>query len=438
MDRKLRVLLLVTEPWRHDDGGGNTLNNFFEGMDAEFAQVYSSEKMPINTVCERYFQITDVEAVKSFLTKKPVGRVLSKEDIHSLENGSNAENVKRKKTPFALVKRLRWETFLFLKEFAWLHCNWKTERLKNFILDFNPDVIYAPCYASPYSLALTRWVKDLTGKKVVTWSADDTYSLRQFRFSPIYWMKRFWTRKHLRKTYPYYDAFYSISEDEAEEMRDVVGQEIKILRKTVPDDLDYKERMPHTPIRMIYAGGIYLNRWKVLAKIGQALKNINKNGVKCVLDIYTQNELSKKQKKLLNDGENIFVHKAVTTEELQKMYTESDIALHVESFSRKNRLETRLSFSTKIIDCLASGCAVMAIAWEEQTGLKYLKKNDAAICITNQNKIEEKLNAIFEQPSIVSEYALKAYNLSIKNHKKGIVQNELYETLLANAKKDKL
>jgi UDP-N-acetylglucosamine:LPS N-acetylglucosamine transferase len=80
----------------------------------------------------------------------------------------------------------------------------------------------------------------------------------------------------------------------------------------------------------------------------------------------------------------------------------------------------------------------MAIAWEEQTGLKYLKKNDAAICITNQNKIEEKLKAIFEQPNIVSEYALKAYNLSIKNHKKELVQNELYETLLAKAKKDEL
>lgn len=436
MDRKLRVLLLVAEPWRHDDGGGNTLNNFFEGMDAEFAQVYSSEKMPINNICKKYFQITDTEAVKSLFKRNPVGRVLTEEDINS--TGDNAGKVRKKKSIVSIIKRLRWEIFLYFKELAWLHCNWKTEKLKNFILDFNPDVIYAPCYASPYSLALTRWVKDLTGKKVVTWSADDTYSLRQFRFSPIYWMKRFWTRKHLRKTYPYYDAFYSISEDEAEEMRDVVGQEIKILRKTVPDDLDYKERVPHTPIRMIYAGGIYLNRWKVLAHIGQALKNINKDGVKCVLDIYTQNELSKKQKKHLNDGENIFVHKAVTTEELQKLYAESDIALHVESFSRRNRLETRLSFSTKIIDCLASGCAVMAIAWEEQTGLKYLKKNDAAICITNQNKIEEKLKAIFEQPSIVSEYALKAYNLSIKNHKKEIVQNELYETLLAKAKKDEL
>ena len=304
--------------------------------------------------------------------------------------------------------------------------------MKEFILDFNPDVIYAPCYASPYSLALTRWVKELTGKKVITWSADDTYSLRQFRISPIYWLKRFWTRKHLRKTYPYYDAFFSISEDEAEQMRNVVGQEIKILRKTVPDNLTYIERPINKPIKMIYAGGIYLNRWKVLREIGKALKDINKEKVRCVLDVYTQNELSKRQFKALHDGRNIFVHKAVSSLELQKLYSQSDVALHVESFSLRNRLETRLSFSTKIIDCLASGCAVMAIAWEEQTGLKYLMNNDSAICITDKKKITSTIRNLVENEEIIPLYAKKAYDLAMENHKKEVVQSELYNSLFEN------
>ena len=431
MDKKLRVLLLVAEPWRHDDGGGNTLNNFFDGMNAEFAQIYSSEKMPINNVCQKYFQITDKEAVKSFINHKPVGRVLTIDEINQPVQNQE-QRTKNKKTIFNLIKRLRWESFLLLKELAWLHCNWKTEKLKEFILDFNPDVIYAPCYASPYSLALTRWVKELTGKKVITWSADDTYSLRQFRISPIYWLKRFWTRKHLRKTYPYYDAFFSISEDEAEQMRNVVGQEIKILRKTVPDNLTYIERPINKPIKMIYAGGIYLNRWKVLREIGKALKDINKEKVRCVLDVYTQNELSKRQFKALHDGRNIFVHKAVSSLELQKLYSQSDVALHVESFSLRNRLETRLSFSTKIIDCLASGCAVMAIAWEEQTGLKYLMNNDSAICITDKKKITSTIRNLVENEEIIPLYAKKAYDLAMENHKKEVVQSELYNSLFEN------
>lgn len=422
MADKLKVLLLVAEPWRHDDGGGNTLNNFFDGMDAEFAQVYSSEKMPINNVCNKYFQITDKECIKGFLTRKPVGRVLPEQDF-AKENEKTNPNKKKGFTSF--IKRLRPEILLYLKDVAWLRCNWKTEALKKFILDFNPDVIYAPCYASPYSLALTRWVKELTQKKVVTWSADDTYSLRQFRFSPIFWLRRFWIRKHLRKTYPFYDAFYSISEDEAEQMKEVVGQEIKILRKTVPDDLNESKKFVHEPVRFIYAGGIYINRWKVLARIGKVIRNINKDGVRCTLDIYTQNQLSKKQYRALNDGANIRTHKAVSTVELEKLYKESDIALHVESFSLRNRLETRLSFSTKIIDCLSSGCAVMAIAWEEQTGLKYLKNNDAAICITDKKKIKNAIKEIVDSPEVIPNYARKAYSLSINNHKKSKVQGEL-------------
>ena len=32
MDRMLKVLLLVMEPWRKEDSGGNTMDNFFNGM----------------------------------------------------------------------------------------------------------------------------------------------------------------------------------------------------------------------------------------------------------------------------------------------------------------------------------------------------------------------------------------------------------------------
>ena len=323
---------------------------------------------------------------------------------------------------------------MLAKDIVWYKSNWKTDALKHFILEFQPDVIYAPCYASPFQLELTRWTKELTGKKVLTWSADDSYSLRQFNLSPFYWIKRFWVRSCLRKTYPYYDAFYSISEDEAEQMENVVGQKIGILRKCVPDGLRYEKREVNKPIHLIYAGGIYIERWKVLAKIGKALNNINRDGVKCVLDIYTQNSLTEKQQKALNDGKNIFCHTAVCQEKLFQLYAQSDIAIHVESQALQNKLCTRLSFSTKIIDCLASGCAVMAIAWKEQTGLKYLQKNNAAICITDEDQIENTLRSLIENKSIIQDYAERAYKLAINNHDRKRIQGDLYERLVQLSK----
>lgn len=427
MQNKLRVLLLVAEPWRTDDGGGNTINNFFEGMNAEFAQIYCSAKLPHNTVCDRYYQITDGMVIKAFWkSKNVIGNRFSGVDFQELETHADTDSKVNK--IINTLKKIHWNCFITAKNYIWRYSKWNTEELDKFVIDFNPDVIYAPCYASPFQLALTRYIKTLTGKKIVTWSADDIFSLKQFSISPFFWINRLWNRQCLKKTYPYYDSFYSISEDEIEEMETVVGQKMKILRKGIKLEQysDLKQDI-HSPIRMIYAGGIYIQRWKTLKEIGKVLSIINQNDVKIRLDIYTQNEPTKRQIKALNDGKSIFLHAAVGEKELTQLYRESDIALHCESFALKNRLLTRLSFSTKIIDCLASGCAVMAVAWKGQTGLKYLKKQDAAICVTNLNDLSKVVKEIVEKPEMLIEYSQKARSCGINNHDIRKIQGELYQ-----------
>ena len=431
MQNKLRVLLLVAEPWRTDDGGGNTINNFFEGMDAEFAQIYCSARLPQNRVCHHYYQMTDGMVIKAFLKgKSVVGNILNDVEYQEKETRIDANDIKVNKT-IDFFKKIHWNCFITAKNYIWRYSKWKTSELDRFIIDFKPDVIYAPCYASPFQLALTRYVKTLTGKKIVTWSADDTYSLKQFSLSPFFWINRIWNRKCLRKTYPHYDAFYSISEDEIKEMEPVVGKTMKILRKGIQlEKYSSLKKEIHSPIRMIYAGGIYLQRWKTLREIGKVLAKINRNDTKICLDIYTQNKPSKLQVRALNDGKNIFLHSAVGASELKKIYEESDIALHCESFALRNRLLTRLSFSTKIIDCLASGCAVMAVAWKEQTGLKYLKNQDAAICVTDTNDLERVFKKIVETPEFIIEYSEKARRCGIDNHDINKIQSELYQDFL--------
>ena len=162
-----------------------------------------------------------------------------------------------------------------------------------------------------------------------------------------------------------------------------------------------------------------------MAAVAQAIEEINKDGLKMTLDIYTGNELSKKQKALLNDGENSIVHSAISQNELLKKYYESDIALHVEGLDIKNRLITRTSFSTKIVDCLTSGCATMAICWGKQAGYTYLKKENAAICIDNTADIKLKLLQIVKDPNILTEYRNRAFKCLERNHQKKHVLNQI-------------
>jgi len=433
------VLLLVAEPWRNDDSGGNTLNNFVDGMvNVEFAQVYCDNRMPQNNVCKTYYQITQKEVIRNFFLHKEVGQNLIVNPATILQKIESPRDSKTdaisKARVLSLIKRIRPQSLLFLRMFIWRFSNWKTQELKNFIIDFNPNVIYAPCYAFPFQLALTRYVKKITGCRVVTWSADDNFSLRQLNFNPFFWINRLWNRYCLRKTYPYYDEFYSISEEEAEELEPVVGKKIGILRKGVHVPDTYTPREIHKPIRFIYAGGLYLNRYKSLIKIANALRKLNMAETKAELHIYSGSQLDKKSMALLNDGCSSYMHGLISPDELTKIYQESDVAIHCESFDLKYRLMTRLSFSTKIIDCFQSGCAILAIAWEEHTGIKCLQREDAAICVTNVKNIEKTVADLVEHPEKIKGYALKAYECEKRNHRIEDVQKKLYEAFVRNSK----
>lgn len=427
----LKVLLLVPEAWRGDNSGGNTMDNFFNGMSGvEFAHICCSNLLPVNDVCNKYFYIPERDVIRNFLLHKRVGYEL----VSYKKNTRVSDNKTNSKTLFNKIKdkikAIRPNILLIAKRFIWRYSNWKTPALEAFVKDFNPDVIYAPCYPAPFQLALTRYIKKMTGKKVVTWSSDDNYCLRQFSLSPFYWLNRFWARHCLRKTYPYYDEFFSISEDEIEEMSPVVGRQMKILRKGVHVPETFDPRPVHKPIKFIYAGGLYLNRHKSLIAIADALRKLNQDEVKAELHIYTGTKMEGRNSSLLNDGRSSFVHGLVTPETLKGLYQESDVAIHCESFDLKYRLMTRLSFSTKVIDCFQSGCAILCIAWEEHTALKFLKKEDAAFCVTSVKDIEPTVRRIVENPDLIPEYARKAYECEYKNHRIEDVQKTLYDSLV--------
>ena len=67
----MRVLLITDEIWNDRVFGNNVLQNWFEGMpDVEIAQICATPGRPFNTVCTRYFQLTDSMMLRSFFGPK--------------------------------------------------------------------------------------------------------------------------------------------------------------------------------------------------------------------------------------------------------------------------------------------------------------------------------------------------------------------------------
>jgi hypothetical protein len=422
----MKVLIISHELWSENNNGGNVLSNLFSDFDAEFAQVYCSPGIPNNKICKRYFQITDNMIVNSLLRKQKVGRALFFEEYPYKSTNSVVSDFDESKWYFKLFKKFRFPIFETIRELLWKLAPWQTKELHDFIIDFNPDVIFAPCYGHMYMLRMDRYVKKITGTNMISYISDDSYSLRQFNLSPFYWLNRLMTRVSIKKTFRDYSLVYTMTDEQSNELTKSLGANMKVLMKGGDFSGESKKVKVNDPIRIVYAGGIYINRWKILARIGELLKQINSDRVRIRLDIYTQNEASEKQKQLLNDGQNIFLHSAISQMELREVYELSDIALHVESFELKYRLLTRLSFSTKIVDCLGSSCAVMTISWKEHAGLKYLQKENAAFCVDDFSTLHEVLLNIANNPEIIIDYANKAWKCGKRNHQIEIIRQDLY------------
>ena len=423
----MRILIISYEVWRDNTNGGNVLTNIFSKMDAEFAQIYCTPGTPQNDLCKKYYQITDNMIIKNIFRGYRVGYQFSSDDyLESCTDMDTNPNMANGRW-YNKIKKYRLSSFYALEEIMWKFAKVYDQSLKNFIDDFSPDIIFAPCYGKHMMLRLTRFIAKYTGKPIVSYISDDNYSLRQAHISPVYWANRLILRYNLRKTFPYYSLVYTMTDEQKLECEIAFGANMKILRKSMDCKNDIRNEI-NTPIKLIFAGGIYCGRWKTLMQIARAVKLINEGSgcLRMELHIYTQNSVTKTQNRILNDKINSYIHPSVSQEEMWRKYADSDIALHVESFDIVNRLKTRLSFSTKIVDCLASGCAVMAVAWKEHSGLTYLKKEDAAICIDNLKSIYSVLSNICNDHSLLYKYKLKAHDCLSRNHNEKITHDMIY------------
>lgn len=418
----MRVLVVSAEVWQDGTNGGNVLSNMFGETGFEFAQIYCNPGGPRNGLCRKYYQMTDSMVIRNFLNHKPIGKAF---ELEGNEQKEETKSEKPNKKFYSFFRNHRLKIFNTAQMLIWNLSNWKNKGLDDFVNDFAPDIIFAPCYGSTFMLRLTRYVAKLTGKKVISYISDDSYTLKQFNLSLFYWINRFAVRRQLRKTFPYYSLVYTMTENQKRQCEKDFGANMEILLKSVAFGEIPEKKSVGNPIKLVYAGGIYLNRWKTLSMVADAVRMLNENGAKLRLDIYTGNELSKRMEFQLNDGINSFVHSAVSQEELKDIYHNSDIALHTESFDLKNRLAVRMSFSTKIVDCLSSGCAVMAICDKKQGGFVYLKENDVAMCVSSKSEIYNTLESIVHNQKIILDYAENAKKICLLNHDKMKITNTI-------------
>lgn len=409
----MRILIVSDEAWNDYIFGNGILTNWFTGFDAEFAQIYCSPELPDNEICDCYYRITDSEMLCSLLGGPKSGDVVFKTKKEGPRMISQHQGMYKKLK--ALSKYIH-TPMMMIRDFIWMCGRYDKQKLSRFIEAFNPDIIFCPRLATPKLMRLERLIHSMNQAPMVAFTADDEASYQQYSWSPLYWMRRWYIHRMLGNTMSIYKRYFMFSEQQAKDYRNKYGIPTETLFKCTDKQADDHRKKNNAPIVIVYAGRLYCNRWKTLSAIGGALKEINKEEERIVLHIYTTDNPSKKHRKTLSPEKHIYFKGNVTPMQLNEIYRQADIALHVESFDKVNRLATRVSFSTKIIDLLASGCAVMAICWREHAGYQYLAAEQAAFCIDDYSKIQPCLQDIVDNPFLLHEYGKKAFQCAMRNH----------------------
>ena len=258
---------------------------------------------------------------------------------------------------------------------------------------------------------------------------DDNYSFSSSK-SVFQKLLQINARKHMRKTVEFADKFYVVSKIQKQDYEKWFNKPCEILTKSA----DFSGEAPikkeyGKPLQIVYTGNVLLNRWRSLELIANALENINKDGVKAQLKIYTGNSLTDEMSNALNKGDSSIVMGSVPASEIVKIQSDADMLVHVEGLDEKSKNLVRQSFSTKLVDYFKMARTILAVGPRGVASIEHLIENDCAIYADNQKNIEEQLLKVIEKYELLNELSLKSYNCGKLNHDDSIMKNILKRDL---------
>ncbi|MBG9220336.1 glycosyltransferase [Bacteroides ovatus] len=420
-----KVLVIDVNAWRKD-AGANTLRDIFSCWDPEkLAVVYTSSQLPDSEVCNHYFQISENQIIKSLY--HPTLRVGRPVDKTPSNNDADAM-AERERYAKAHKHHAKW--MRLAREVVWKFGHWKSKALKQFVMDFKPDIIFVPIFPYAYMGRIQKYIIKLTGKPTVCYLADDNYSYDSC-MDCIDYIHRFWTRQYVGPLARTCNQVFVIVDKEKEDTDSRFRTDSVILTKSIDfTGRSYQYRAPHKPIRFIYTGGLIIGRDKTLALVADAINKINaeKGDVVAELFIYSQHQPTVEINNHINVGESHYCG-SVPHQEIKGIQQQADVVVFAEGLEGKEANIAKLSFSTKITDYLANGKCVLAIGKDYIAPIDYFRRNDSALIAHNAEEIEPQIRRIVSSPELISEYSRKAYDCAFKNHNREMMDKRFIETM---------
>ena len=401
-----RILIISNECLSETGSNGRTIFNLVSSFPKDnIAQFYVSKEKIDPKICNNFFNVTDEEALASFLFKKK----------KRAQDGKNGVDKPRKVNRNALTSLIR--------DIVWNSYRWGFNKLIEWAKSFKPDVILFQAGDSAFLCKLTLKVSKQLNLPIVIYNSENYFfkNFDYFRsngirhlFYPVY-HSRF--KKAFSKLIKQATSSIYISEYLKEEYDKKFGlSSYVIYTATSIEPKREKKRIFNNPPIISYFGNIGVGRYKKLIEFANTLQKIDHN---LILNLYTKfpNDIIEKE---ISSTPGV-VYKGFVPYELVKIkMNESDILVHVESDDDFYLVDLNQAFSTKIADSLATGNSFVFFGPSSLACSKYLIDNKAAYVSTSSAELEELLRKITIDPT--NDCFDAAVELVAKNH--SLVNNQ--------------
>jgi len=420
-----KVLVISNNCFSYTNSNGRTLGNFFMNWDKDsLAQFYIQSELPSSDVCKNYYRITDSEILRSLFTFKQYGRILREHDIISNTEKTRTDTgferiiktSKTRRTPFLQI----------LRNLLWYSKKWKTEIFDKWIAGFNPEIILLQVGDSIFMYDIALSLSKQFNIPLFIYNSEDYYFKDRRSISPIFHIHRRFLKKrfeNLMANTAYVVYICDMLKDDFNKTFNIPGEAIYTSSTFTSE---YKDKN-NDPPKISYLGNIGVERWKSLVEIGKAIQSINSD---YYINIYTQN-VPLEAKEYLTAENGIMLKGSIPYVEVIKIMKESDVLLHVESFSDFAKWDLKHAFSTKIADSLSCGTCLFVYGPEEIASIKYLKENKAAYIVSEKESLRNGLKEIINDKELRREIVKNARILAQKKHNANINQKR-FENIIRN------
>ncbi|MBG6066698.1 glycosyl transferase family 1 [Micromonospora ureilytica] len=184
-------------------------------------------------------------------------------------------------------------------------------------------------------------------------------------------------------------------------------------------------------VDLVYVGGLHLDRWRSLRRIGEVVQRLAQRGTPARLTVHAPATNLAQYDGVFAGLPAVRLGRSLSAGEVPGVLRQADVLVHVEAFAEEFRRYTRYSLSTKIPQYLAAGRPVLGFGPAELASMAHLSAADAGrvVGVDDEAALTEAIGALCADAELRDRLGRQGLTYAVRHHRTDRVAARFAEVL---------